>query len=117
MNDSCPQLRLILTTFVDESSAEKVVRQLLEERLIACGTLLPGAQSLYCWKGTIEASCEVVALLKTDEMTSLRCRERLAELHPYEVPEIVQVEPEAVESPYAAWIAESLSKETLRKSE
>jgi periplasmic divalent cation tolerance protein len=108
MSYQSPSLRLILTTFADEASAEKVMRQLLEEQLIACGTLLPGARSFYRWKGTIEESQEVVALLKTDEMTSLRCRERLAELHPYEVPEIVQVDPEAVAEPYAAWVRESL---------
>ena len=108
MNISHPQLRLLLTTFADESSAKKVVRQLLEERLIACGTLLPGARSFYHWKGVVEEASEVVVLFKTDEAHSSDCMTRLAELHPYEIPEIVQVDPETVAEPYAAWIAESL---------
>lgn len=110
MNAETPQIRLLLTTLASEEEARKLVRQLLDERLIACGTLIPKAQSLYWWQGKIEESAEVIVMMKTDEMTSLRCRERLAELHPYEVPEIIQVEPEAVAEPYAAWVRETLSK-------
>ncbi len=117
MNLSPPHLRLILTTFADESSAEKVVHQLLEEYLIACGTMLPGARSLYRWKGAVEEASEVIVLFKTDEAHSEGCMARLAELHPYETPELILLNPEAVSSRYAAWIAESLSKEPLRKSD
>ena len=49
MSGHQPTLRLILTTFGDEVAARAVVRQLLEEGLIACGTLVPGACSLYWW--------------------------------------------------------------------
>ena len=116
MNAETPHLRLIITTFSDESEAEPIVRHLLEERLIACGTLLPGARSFYHWKGVVEEASEVVVLFKTDEAHSSDCMTRLAELHPYETPEIIQLDPLSVAAPYAAWIRESLSKETLRKS-
>jgi periplasmic divalent cation tolerance protein len=105
-----PSPRLILTTFADESEAEPIVRQLLLERLIACGTLLPGARSLYHWKGVVEEASEVVVLFKTDEVHSSTCMARLAELHPYETPEILEVVPESFSLPYAAWIKEALSK-------
>ena len=97
---------MILTTFADEESARVVVRRLLEERLIACANLLPGARSLYRWKGGIEESSEMIVLLKTGSATAPACMTRLAELHPYEVPEILQIHPEAVTGPYAEWIAE-----------
>jgi periplasmic divalent cation tolerance protein len=80
--------------------------RLLEERLIACANLLPGARSLYRWKGGIEESSEMIVLLKTGSATAPACMTRLAELHPYEVPEILQIHPEAVTGPYAEWIAE-----------
>jgi periplasmic divalent cation tolerance protein len=112
MNAETPHLRLLLTTLASEEESKKLVRQLLEEQLIACGTLIPKAQSLYWWQGKIEEAAEVMVMMKTDEMTSLRCMERLAELHPYEVPEIILLDPERVSAPYAAWI-----KETLRKTE
>ena len=68
-----PKIRLILSSFSDEEAARVVVRQLLEERLIACGTLVPGARSLYWWQGKIEESGEVLTLLKTEAETTARC--------------------------------------------
>ena len=105
-----PSLRLILTTFSEEDAASAVERQLLEERLIACGTILPGARSLYHWKGKLEESSEVIVLFKTEAEIARRCMERLVELHPYEVPEIIQIDPEEVSTPYADWVRDSLRK-------
>jgi periplasmic divalent cation tolerance protein len=105
-----PQIRLILTTVADEAAAETVVRSLLEERLIACGTLIPGVRSLYRWKGALEDSTEVQVLLKTSAEQASRCMARLEQLHPYEVPEIMELEPNVVSVPYAMWIRESLSQ-------
>jgi len=110
MNANTSDLRVILTTFADESEATPLIRKLLEEQLIACGTLLPGARSFYPWKGVVVEASEVVVLFKTDEENAPRCIARLAELHPYEVPEIIELNPLSVSAPYAAWI-----KETLRK--
>jgi len=50
---------LILSTFPQESRAAEVIRSLLGEGLIACGSLLPGLRSIYLWKGKIEEEREV----------------------------------------------------------
>jgi periplasmic divalent cation tolerance protein len=101
--------RLILSTFADEASAASAIRSLLDERLIACGSIVPGVRSIYRWKGNVEESDEVQVILKTSAEAASRCIARLAALHPYEVPEIVEVEPSSVAIPYASWIRESLS--------
>ena len=101
--------RLILSTFADEASASSALRSLLDERLIACGSIVPGVRSIYRWKGKVEESSEVQVILKTTAEAASRCIARLAALHPYEVPEIVEVEPSSVSAPYASWIRESLS--------
>lgn len=103
-------IRLVLSTFADEASATDAVRTLLDERLIACGSMIPGVRSIYRWKGQVESSSEVQVLLKTDQDHASRCMERLAELHPYEVPEILLLAPEAAASSYAAWVRDSLRK-------
>ena len=101
-------VRLLLTSFSKDTSAQTALRTLLEEGLIACGTLIPGAQSLYHWQGRVEDSEECIVLLKTTkEMLSL-CMDRIAQLHPYQVPEIIAVRPEAVSAPYADWVNEVL---------
>ena len=105
-----PHVRLALSTFADEVSAASIITLLIEERLIACGTMIPCARSLYLWQGKIEESGETVVLFKTVDELALRFMERLKELHPYEVPEIILLEPESVSTAYEFWVRESLRK-------
>ncbi len=96
---------LVLTSFPDAEAAATVVRTLVEEKLMACGTILPAARSIYAWQGRIEDNAEVVVILKTAPRLYAKLEKRLAKLHPYEVSEIIAWEPGAVSAPYAAWIA------------
>src|SRR5436190_1103717 len=82
-------------------------RETLEERLIACANLLPGARSLYRWKGALQDEREVVALMKTRKQDWAAMMSRLHELHPYETPECVAVRIAAGAPRYMAWLEES----------
>ena len=102
---------IVFTSFASEEDAVRVVRVLVEERLIACGNLLPGARSLYRWKGAVADEREVVALLKTRKQDWTALMSRLHELHPYETPECVAVRMASVAPRYAAWLEQSLAPE------
>ena len=97
-------LILLMTTFAEEVTAASTIRVLVEERLVACGTMIPKAKSIYSWQGKIEESNEVVVFLKTTQALQSACMDRLKTLHPYEVPEMIVIEPTAVSESYAAWI-------------
>ena len=56
---------VIMTTVASAEEAVTLVRALLERRLIACGTVLPGARSLYRWEGKVADEQEVMVFLKT----------------------------------------------------
>lgn len=101
-------IRLVLTTFPDQEVAAAAVRTLVEEKLAACGTLLPGVRSLYRWKGALEDAGEVLVIFKTTEAARPRLESRLREVHPYEIPEILTVEPSHVASAYARWISDEV---------
>lgn len=96
---------LVLSTFPDADTAAGVVRKLVEEKLAACGNIIPGVRSIYAWEGKIEDTGEVAVLLKTQSSLYAKLEKRLAKLHPYDTPEIVAWEPGAVAAPYAAWVA------------
>jgi len=98
--------RLVLTTAPDAATAQRIARALVEERLCACATVLPGATSLYRWQGVVEAAAECQVVLKCVEPVVERLVARLMALHPYELPECIVLEPRQVESRYAAWISE-----------
>ena len=97
-------IRLVLTTFATAEDAAKAVRILVDEQIIACGTILPGARSIYRWKAAIEDSEEAVVLLKTSAERFPALEERLRAIHPYETPEIVALDPAAVSKDYADWV-------------
>ncbi|GBD05686.1 Divalent-cation tolerance protein CutA [bacterium HR20] len=98
---------LVLTTISTEEHAETLARQLLEERLIACSTVIGAASSHYWWGGAITSETEAVLLLKTRSDLVEQLRQRILELHPYNVPEVIVLQPSAVSDAYAAWVEES----------
>lgn len=97
-------IRIIITTFPNPDEAAKVIRSLVEEKLAACGTIVPGARSIYTWEEGIEDITEAVVLLKTSEDTLPVLLKRVGELHPYEIPEIITLDPVQVSQFYADWV-------------
>ena len=101
-------IHIVLTTFANAEDAAKAVRTLVDEQIIACGTILPGARSIYRWKDAIEDTKESVVLLKTSAERFPALEERLRAIHPYETPEIIALDPTAVSKDYADWIIGSV---------
>ena len=96
-------LTVLISNFPDEASARDACTRLLEERLIACANLQAPCRSLYRWDGRTQDGTEIPVWVKTSAGCAERARRRLAELHPYDVPEILMLEPRA-HAPYAAWV-------------
>jgi periplasmic divalent cation tolerance protein len=102
------EMLLVFTTFEREEDAARVVRTLIEERLVACGNLLPGARSLYRWQGAVTDTREVVVLMKTRKQDWSVLLSRLHELHPYETPECIAIRVAAGAPRYMAWLEAAL---------
>ena len=95
---------VVLTTVSATEEAVRLIRVLLDRRLIACGTILPAARSLYRWEGKIADEAEVVVLLKTRAARLEALEVAFGELHPYKVPELLALPVHAGLSKYLAWI-------------
>lgn len=102
--DPAGDVVLAVSTAPDPDTAERIARVLVEERLAACVNVLPGVASLYRWEGEVRREPEVMLLLKTRRTRVEALGTRLAELHPYEVPEFVVVTLEAGLPSYLAWV-------------
>ena len=102
--------RLVLSTVGSPEHAERIARALVEERLAACVNLVPGLRSLYWWEGAVQDDREILLLIKTTAERVGALRERLLELHPYEVPEFGVLEIESVSEAYGAWLRESVAR-------
>ncbi len=98
------QARLILCTVPSEEVAERLARPLLEERLAACVNILPGVRSMYRWQGEIEDDRELLLMIKTDARCYQQVEQRIRELHPYEVCEVLALDVVAGSKPYLDWL-------------
>ena len=100
---------MVLTTVATQGEAVALVRTLVERRLVACGTLLPGARSVYRWDDKIADESEVLILLKTRSARIDALEQAFAELHPYKVPELLALPVAAGLERYLTWIADETS--------
>lgn len=97
-------LVVLVTTPTPERAAE-IARALVEERLAACGNVVPAIRSIYRWEGRVQDEAESLLVLKTTRARFDALRARVLALHPYEVPEVVALGVDAGSAPYLAWIA------------
>lgn len=104
----------LYSTWPDAKSAQAAALALVEQRLIACANILPGAASVFRWRGAIETAEEAVMFAKTSAGAAEAAREAMIRLHPYETPCVVALRLHAeISSPaFLAWIGSETSHPT-----
>lgn len=96
---------VVLVTAPSGEVAERIVTAAVEEGLAACGNIVPGLTSIYRWEGAVQREREVLITFKTVRTMVDRLMTRVAELHPYDVPEALALPVEAGLDPYMTWVA------------
>jgi periplasmic divalent cation tolerance protein len=97
----------VYAVFANEEEAERIGRQVVDERLAASINILPAVRSIYRWKGAVEESTEAAAILKTSDERADALITRIAGLHSYDVPCIVSSPVDKILGNYADWVADS----------
>ena len=103
---------VVFSTCPSAEEAEKVARKLLAKQLAACVTLIPGARSLYRWRGEVEEASEHVLLIKSRRGLFDQLRAELGSMHSYEVPEILALPVVEGAPSYIDWIDKELKDTT-----
>ena len=104
-------LLVVLSTFPDAAAASAAAKVLVGEKLAACVNVVPGISSTYMWDEKIETAAEALAIIKTTADAWPALEHRLAELHPYDTPEIVALPAERVLAAYGEWVKNSCAAE------
>jgi periplasmic divalent cation tolerance protein len=103
MLESNPQACLVLTTESTLDEANKLARTLVEEKLVACATLVPVVQSIYHWNDQIQSAPETMVLLKTSPELLQALEARLLQLHSFKVPEFLVLPVDQGNRAYLDW--------------
>ena len=98
----------VYVVFADADEAQRVGRTIIEERLAACVNIIGPISSIYRWKGKVESADEVAVIFKTTDRRSDALITRIAELHSYDVPCIVNWPIDKILAPYADWVEDSV---------
>jgi periplasmic divalent cation tolerance protein len=95
-----------LSTAGTAEEADRLVKALVTDELVACGTVIGPVTSTYRWKGELCVEPEHMILLKTrrDRLQALIAR--LRTLHSYECPELLALPVEAGYRGYLEWLFE-----------
>lgn len=110
---SAPPVVVVLCTAPLDGGAGKpgahdLARQLVDERLAACVNVVPGVRSYFRWQGAVDAADEVLLVVKTTQAAVGALTARLVSLHPYQVPEVLELPVASGLPAYLAWLADSV---------
>lgn len=99
---------MVLVTMPSEVLGASLARTLVEEHLIACASLVPQIRSIYRWADVVQDEHEVLLVLKTSVHNLEALKARIVSLHPYDVPEVVELDVKGGHQPYLDWVLASV---------
>ena len=95
---------VVLCTCPDQTSADLLCEQLLNQRLAACINQLPGVTSVYRWQGKVERATEIQLIIKSRQSRFAELQACIQANHPYEVPELLALPVSAGLPAYLDWL-------------
>lgn len=105
MSDTGDQSELVDITITagDEEWLAGFTRRLVEDRLVACGNIVP-VRSIYAWESHVEDEPESLVVLHTRRALVERVLERVRSEHPYDVPQVLVLPVVDADARYRAWL-------------
>jgi periplasmic divalent cation tolerance protein len=98
---------IVLTTIASTVDGHELASILVTERLAACVNVMPEMQSVYRWKGAVDSERERQLIIKTTVGRLEGLRERLHEIHPYQIPEFIVIPVVDGSERYLTWLRQS----------
>ena len=94
---------VIISTYPDKKSILKIANVAVKKQLAACVNFTK-IHSIYTWQGKLEKTQEFLALFKTTNKTKASLKKEIQKLHPYQVPEIMELEVNSINKSYLEWL-------------
>ena len=100
------KLVIIVSTYPTKKSISKIANELVKNKTVACVNISK-ISSVYSWKNKVENTSEYLAIFKTITKNKTVLKKKIEETHPYDVPEIVEIDTVSVNHSYLNWLVES----------
>ena len=97
---------MIISTFPDKKSISKIANHVVKKKFAACVNITK-ISSVYSWKGKIENQSEYLAFFKTTKKNQSILKQEIKKLHPYDIPEIAEIDIKSINQPYLKWVVDS----------
>ena len=97
---------IIISTYPDKKSISKIAREFVKNKIVACVNISK-ISSIYSWKGKVEDTSEYIAIFKTTTKNKKLLQQKIKETHPYDVPEIAEIDVTSINDSYLKWLIES----------
>jgi len=97
---------IIVSTYPNKKSVTKIANELVQNKIAACVNITK-ISSIYSWQGKIENASEYLALFKTTQKNKKSLKEKIKASHPYDVPEIAEINITSINTSYLKWLIES----------
>ncbi|EIJ66942.1 divalent cation tolerance protein, CutA1 family [Candidatus Nitrosopumilus salaria BD31] len=97
---------VIISTYPNKKSISKIAQNLVKNKLVACVNISK-ISSIYSWNDKIENTSEYLAIFKTITKNKTLLKKKIKETHPYEIPEIAEVDVTSINKSYLNWLIES----------
>ena len=97
---------IIISTYPDKQSIVSIANELVKKKFAACVNITK-ISSIYFWKGKIENTSEFLAIFKTTYKNKKIIVQKIKETHPYQVPEIIEIDVSSINKPYLKWLVDS----------
>ncbi|QMU62172.1 MAG: divalent cation tolerance protein CutA [Gammaproteobacteria bacterium] len=107
---------LVLTTFPDIDTAQRMSREMVQAKLAACVNIAAAGQSIYMWEGKIFQETEHIAIIKTTDKCYPELESYIKTQHPYELPEIISTPITNGSKDYLDWLMNDLTNELTTKT-
>jgi periplasmic divalent cation tolerance protein len=104
---------VIISTYPNRQSILKVANLVVKKRLAACVNFTK-IDSTYIWCNKLENTKEFLVLFKTTNTKKEMLKKEIKKLHPYQVPEIMELKVNSVNKPYLNWLIGSTRNKTQK---
>ena len=108
---------LIISTFPSEDSIASISKDLIVSKKLCACINLTRVRSFYYWNNKLEDQEEFIVFFKTTKLCAKRLKDEIKKLHPYEVPEILELKIDHVSRDYLSWLIQSTTMLTAARSD